>query len=361
MQPTRTVGEERPPVNDAEAAVGLELPVFMYALIESAVRAASGATPEAHLAVIADLWSRFSAVAAGSPHAWIQHRYTPEEIATPSAENRLVSSPYTKLLTANIQVDMASGLILASAQAAERAGIPKDRWVFVHSGAQAQEEWHVSERESLASSPAIRAIGGDALRHAGLAIDEVAHVDLYSCFPAAVEIAAGELGLPIDNPARSLTVTGGLTFAGGPGNNYAAHAIASLVPLLRDEPDSYGLVTALGWYLSKHAIGVYSARPPKRPYASFDSQPQRPPPRCALTDYAGPATVEAYTVPHRRDGSPEAAIVSALTPDGARVLLRCSKDDVIEAILAEDPIGRRVEIAANGSSTFVPAGSSAPA
>jgi acetyl-CoA C-acetyltransferase len=345
VRPTRTIGEDRPPVNEAEAAAGLAPPVFMYALIESAVRAASGSSPEAHLERIADLWSRFSAVAAENPHAWIGRAHTPEQIATPAPENRLISTPYTKLLTANIQVNMASGLILASAEAAERTGVPKDRWVFVHAGARAQDEWHVTEREQLAASPAIRAAGRDALGHAGVAIEEIAHVDLYSCFPAAVELAAGELGLPLDDPERPLTVTGGLTFAGGPGNNYSSHAIATLVGRLREDAGAHGLATALGWYLTKHAIGVYSARPPKRPFASLDSRPQLPPARRARADYAGPATIDAYTVPHGRDAEPQAAILSALTPDGERALLRSTDRDLIDAVLAGDPLGRSVEIA----------------
>ena len=203
-------------VTDAEGTAGLAPPVRMYALIESAVRAASGEERSAHRERIAAMWSRFSAVAAGNPHAWIARTYTPKEIATPAPENRMVAAPYTKLLTANIQVNMAAALIITSARAAEQAGVPKDRWVFVHAGARAQERWHVSDRGSLAASPAVKAAGEAALQRAGLTIDEVAHIDLYSCFPSAVQIAAKELGLATDEPGRPLTVTGGLTFAGGP-------------------------------------------------------------------------------------------------------------------------------------------------
>jgi acetyl-CoA C-acetyltransferase len=346
MQAAPTLEHARPGVNEMEAAAGLAPPVFTYALIESAVRAASGSPAEAHLARIAALWSRFSEVAAANPYAWLPHAYTPGEIATPSLDNRLVSVPYTKLLTANIGVNMASGLILASAEAAERAGVPRDRWVFVHAGAQAHDEWHVSERRELDRSPAIRAAGRAALEHAGVSIDEVAHVDLYSCFPSAVEIAAAELGLALDDPARALTVTGGLTFAGGPGNNYAGHSIATLVQLLREDPDSYGLASALGWYVTKHAIGVYGARPPRQPFAGLDIRPQLPPPRRAHAGYVGSASVEAWTVTFHRDGDPDAAIVSALTPDGGRALVRTSEADAVDALLAQDPIGARVEIAA---------------
>jgi len=349
--PTRVVGGDRDPLNAAEAAVALHPPVFMYALLESAVRAVSGADPQTHSERIAGLWSRFSEVAAQNPHAWIQRAYTPAQIATPTPENRLVSTPYTKLLTANMQVNMASGLIVCSARAAEQAGVPKDRWVFVHAGAQAHEEWHVSERAELAASPAIRSVCAAALRHANVAIDEVAHIDLYSCFPSAVGIAARELGLAIDDPARPLTVTGGLTFAGGPGNNYTGHAIATLVDRLREDDRAYGLATALGWYVTKHAAGVYSASPPHRPFASLDPRPRKPPARRALTDYTGPATIEAYTVTYERDGSAQDAIISTLTPDGGRALIRTPEHDLIEAVLSSDPIGWRVNV--TGAAGFV--------
>ncbi len=192
----------------------------------------------------------------------------------------MVAAPYTKLLTANIQVNMASGLILTSARAAEQAGVPQDRWIFIHAGAQAHERWHVASARTLVrllrrSAPR----AGPPCERAGVTIDEIAHLDLYSCFPSAVQIAARELGLAIDDPARPLTVTGGLTFAGGPGNNYASHAIATLMPRLRADPEAYGLATAVGWYLTKHAVGIYSARPPRQPFASLDPQPPLPQPR----------------------------------------------------------------------------------
>jgi acetyl-CoA C-acetyltransferase len=347
MRPTRQLGRRRSPTNQAETAAGLAPPVFMYALIESAVRAGNGSARDAHLARIAALWSRFSEVAAENPHAWIRRRYTQAQIATPAPDNRLVSAPYTKLLTANIQVNMASGLILASAQAAEQARVPRDSWVFIHSGARAQERWHVSERERFAASRAVKAAARAALSHAGAEIGELAHVDLYSCFPAAVEIAARELGLAIDDPTRPLTVTGGLTFAGGPGNNYAAHAIATLVQRLREDPRAYGIVTAVGWYLTKHAVGVYSARPPSKLFESLEPRPRHPPARRVLNDYAGPATLEAYTVAYRRDGSPEAAIISALTARGERTLIRTPEPEILDALLAEDPIGWAISVAAD--------------
>ena len=241
-------------------------------------------SPAAHTEHIARLWSRLSEIAASNQYAWIKHVYSSAEIATPTPANRLVSTPYTKLLTANIQVNMASGLILASADAARQAGVPSERWICIHGGAQALEEWHVSERAELDAGRAIAAAGRALLRHADIEIDDVAQVDLYSCFPAAVEIAARELGLSIGDPARAPSVTGGLTFAGGPGNNYSSHAIATLVHRLREAPDSYGLTSAVGWYMTKHALGLYAGRPPRQAFASLHPQPSHPPARRARTE-----------------------------------------------------------------------------
>ncbi|MEU4154868.1 crotonase/enoyl-CoA hydratase family protein [Actinoplanes sp. NPDC026670] len=322
--PTRIVGGDAPANNDPETAAGLVAPIHLYALIESAVRARLGLSPAEHQERITRLWAGYSEIAAANPHAWQPAVHTAAELAEPTAANRMIAAPYPKLLTANVQVNQGTGIIVCSAAAAQEAGIDQDRWVFVHAGAHATDEWYVTERADLASSPAIRAIGDAVLGHAGIGIGDVEHLDLYACFPSAVQIAALELGLPIDDPARPLTVTGGLTFAGGPGNNYASHAIANLVPLLRSDPDSYGLATALGWYLTKHAATVLSGRPPRSEYRDIDAghRLRRPPARRALSSWTGPAVLEACTVPYGRDGTPEATIITAITPDGDRVVLR---------------------------------------
>ena len=345
VAPTRTVGTDRAPTSDSEMAVGLMAPIYNYALLETAVRASSGADPRTHMRRLGELWSRFSEVAANNPYAWLAQAREAAELIEPAPANRPVAAPYLKLLTANIQVDQASALILCSAQAAAAAGVPRDRWVFICSTAYAHEEWFMSERADLAAAPAIRAAGQAALRHADVGIDDIEHVDLYSCFPSAVQIAARELGLSIDDPARPVTVTGGLTFAGGPGNNYSGHSIATLIQRLRDA-DGYALATAVGWYLTKNAVGVYSARPPARSFRDIDAEQsiERPPPRRASSDYSGPATLEAYTVPYARDGEPEAAIVSAITPEGMRALTRSTDEEQIQTLLETDPLGHRITL-----------------
>jgi len=352
VAPTRVLGSDREANNAAEAAVSLGAPVFMYGLIESAVRAKAGTTPTQHRQTITELWSRFSDVAAKNPYAWQPESFTADELATVSDDNRMITTPYSKLLCANLQVDMASALIICSVAAASAAGIPQDKWVFVHAGASAHDEWFVSERADFASSPAIRTIGAAALAHSNVGIEDVTHVDLYACFPSAVQIAARELGLPLDDAARPLTTTGGLTFGGGPGNNYGGHGVATLVGALREDADAYGLATSLGWYVTKHAIGIFSARPPEQAFANLHPSVDYPPARPALTGYTGEAVLEAYTLPYGRDGQPESAILAAVTPAGARVLVRTEQPDVIATLRDEDALHRALTITAPNSVTL---------
>ena len=349
--PSRLVGHDRPGVSEAEAARSVSLPIQVYPVFENALRAAAGDGIDEHQARISRLWSRFSAVAARNPHAWSPTERSAEEIRTPSAHNRMVGFPYPKLMNANIQTDQAAALVLCSVEAARAAGVSPDRWVFVSGGSEAEDHWLVSERADLHSSPAIRLAGRTALDLAGIGIDEVGHVDLYSCFPSAVQIAAAELGLGLDDADRPLTVTGGLTFAGGPGNNYATHAIATMVGRLRADPGSHGLVTALGWFATKHAVGVYSTTPPSggyrrgSPQAEVDALPARQP----APEHEGPVTVESYTVMHERDGTPGLGIVACLLPDGRRAWGNVTDPVVLKDMTHEEQCGRPALLRAGGT------------
>ena len=173
----------------------------------------------------------------------------------------MVGLPYTKYMNSNNDVDMAAAVIMCSAEKAESLGVPRDRWVFVHAGTDCHEHQFVSNRWSFAETPAIELGGRCVLELAGCSIDDVALVDLYSCFPSAVQLGAQSLGLSLD---RQLTRTGGLSFAGGPWNNYVMHAIATMVADLRGQPGERGLVWANGGYVTKHSFGVYSTEPPAR-------------------------------------------------------------------------------------------------
>jgi acetyl-CoA C-acetyltransferase len=339
------MGDDRQGVHEAELAVSLFLPTQIYPLFENAVRHAAGRSVADHTARVAGLWSRFSEVASKNPNAWMPTHLSPEEIATAGPDNRMVAFPYTKLQVANIQVDQAAALIVCSVEAARRLGISEDRWVFPLAGAEAADHWFVSERWSLTESPAIAACGRALAAAAGTAPADATHVDLYSCFPVAVELAAEALGLDLE---RQLTLTGGLTFGGGPGNNYATHGIAQVVNACRSEPGTVGLATALGWYVTKHALGLYSTAPPAESFQRLVVQDEVDalPRREAAVGFEGRIAVETATVGYERDGSVANTFVASITPDGARTWVTTTDGDIAAAVESGGLLGDAVKIAA---------------
>ena len=342
---------ESAPNTEAELAAGLIAPIMAYPLIENALRAAAGRSVADHQALIARLWSRFSAVAATQPCAWSPQVRSAEEVGTPSPANRLVSFPYTKWLNSNLQVDQAAAVVLCSVEVARALGVPRDRWVFPWAAATAADEWFLSHRASLAVSPAIAACGRAVFGHAGVGPDDLGPVDLYSCFPAAVELGASALGLSLE---RRLTETGGLTFFGGPGNDYATHGIIAVARRLRGgDGDAVGLATAIGWYATKHAVGLYGAAPPPRPFAAAAPAVDAPPPRAVALPGAFEATAETCTVIYERDGSPSYGILFALRDDGRRALGTTRERTVLDLLPADGFLGSRVRLAADRS--FEPA------
>lgn len=352
--PSATLGEELSMATPEEAALGLVAPVQFYPMFETALMlsaASDGIPPAVHMAAVARLWAGFSAVAAGNPHAAIRSPLSADEIAAPSPVNRMIGWPYPKRMNSNSSVDQAAALLICSVETAAAAGIPCDRWVFLHAGAHASDQVDVIRRDRLDASPAIRAVGVATLRLAGIGIDDVALVDLYSCFPSAVQVAAAELGLGLD---RELTVTGGLTFAGGPWNNYVSHSVAAMVERLRHQPDAYGLCTANGGHLTKHAAGVYAAFPPKgqprfgHPQRVADAVTDRP---LAPPGWQGTARLEAWTVMHARTGAPEVAYAYGRTAGDSRVV-GASRDPDVMAVLSGGEVDRPLPTAWIGDGSF---------
>ena len=341
-------GDDRAGTNQLEMARSIVLPTQVYPMFENALRAKAGESIDEHQRKVSEMWSRFSAVAAQNPYAWSPEYRSPEEIRTVTPDNRMIGFPYPKYMNSNIQTDQAAGLILCSVQAARDAGVPEDKWVFVHSGTDAHDHWWVSDRDDFTRSPAIRLCSQKLLAATGVRAAEVEHLDIYSCFPSAVQIAAGELGVGLD---RQLTVTGGLCFAGGPGNNYATHSIAAMAEVLRANPGDRGLVTALGWYVTKHALGVYSTTPPAggfrhaHPQDEVDALPRR----ATTVEHDGPITIETYTVMHERDGMPVLGIVAGLLDDGTRAWGNIAETGLLKAMCEEEFCGRTARMRADGT------------
>jgi acetyl-CoA C-acetyltransferase len=273
----------------------------------------------------------------------------------------MISWPYTKRLCSNSQVDQGAAVIITSVAAAERAGVPRDRWVFLHAGAEAIDHWNVSNRVDLCSSPALRVAGRDAFSLAGITADDIAHIDLYSCFPAAVQIGAIELGLiPAEDTngggwggvgsTRPLTVTGGMTFAGGPLNNYPTHGLATMVETLRNDAGSIGLCTANGGYTTEHAVLLTSTEPPasgayrySNPQAEVDALPRV---ECDDT-WTGAVVIESATVVFE-DG-PTHALVATRTSNGQRSWGMSNDADFMNAAMTTELVGARAQRSANGT------------
>lgn len=349
--PTESIRNQEALGHPGEWARRVMMPIEIYPLFENALRAAEGWSVDEHRDRLARLWSGFSEVAATNSHAWIQRAYSPAELRDATPSNRMVGFPYTKLMNANNAVDQAACFVVCSVERARELAIPTDRWVFPWAGTDAHEHWYVSHRHSPAEAPAIGLAGRAALDLAGIGVDDLAHVDVYSCFPSAVQIAAREIGLGTD---RTLSVTGGLSFAGGPWNNYVSHSIATMVGRLRGDEGSVGLVTANGGFLTKHAIGVFSALPPPQPFRQADLQREVDRlPRRALAEKVDEAvTVETSTVMHDRASEPERAIVAVLIPDGKRAWGTSTDPDVMKVLVAEETAGRPGHLDPEGEFRF---------
>jgi acetyl-CoA C-acetyltransferase len=343
-----------PMAGPAELRIHLDRPAYVYPIFEQALRIAAGEAPADHLRRIGELWSQFSAVAATNPHAWSRAPYAPHQIWQPSPRNRMISWPYTKLMNSNNMVDQGAALILTSVDKATYLQIPRERWVFPYAGTDSHDTYAIGERAELHRSPAIRIAGERAVELTGCSLDDVALIDIYSCFPSAVQVAANELGLPAGDPSRPLTVTGGLTFAGGPWNNYVTHSIATMAERLVADPGRRGLITANGGYLTKHSFGVYGTEPPLHEFRWEDVQSDvdREPTRTALVEWSGVGTVEAWTTPFNRSGAAEKAFLAVRTPDDSRVLALIADQSEAAATVREDIAGAKVQVNADGTASL---------
>jgi acetyl-CoA C-acetyltransferase len=329
-------------------------PASQYALFENARRVRLGLSREEYARSMGELFAPFTRVAAKNPHAAAPVERDAQDLVTPTAANRPIADPYTRYLVARDQVNQGAAVVVMSVAAARRLGVPEQRWVFLHGHADLRER-SLLDRADLAEAPASVLAARHALDVAGLDTAGLATFDLYSCFPVAVSNVADGLGLAADDP-RGLTVTGGLPFFGGAGNNYSMHAIAETVQRARTAPGRFGLVSANGGMLSKCSVGVYSTKPAEwraddsaALQATIDAGPA--PERVLKAN--GWATIETYTVKHDRDGGRTGVVVGRLchgtddadgSDSGARFLATTAKGDeeILDLLSTGEPIGQRV-------------------
>jgi acetyl-CoA C-acetyltransferase len=326
--------------------LGMARPITVYPLYEAATAAHWGQTPRQALAETGELWSRYAAAAADNPNAWIKRGFEPDEITTPSADNRLIAWPYTKLMVANPSVNLGAAVLLTSVAKAREAGIPDDRLIHVHGGASAEEPRDYLIRDQFVQSHAQNAVLETILAMAGGDGRAFEAIELYSCFPVVPKMARRTLGLGDDVQP---TVTGGLTFFGAPLNTYMTHAACAMVRRLRDGA-KLGLLYGQGGYVTKHHALVVSRTPPDAPLdetvsvqAKAEAAYGEVPP--FVTEAFGDGTVETFTVIYSGRGEIEHGVVVLRTMDGARAMARVPAQDqaTLSALtnLDRSPVGSR--------------------
>ncbi|MBC7504470.1 MAG: acetyl-CoA acetyltransferase, partial [Sandarakinorhabdus sp.] len=314
-------------VTDMAIRHGIVQPAHIYPLYENATTAAWGLTPAEALAESGAAYAKISLAAAANPYAWNPSAFTAEAIVTPAPDNRMIAWPYTKRMVANNTVNMGAAVIMTTLALARDAGISQDRLVFVHGGAAASEPMDYLMRDEFTHSVAQDAVLGQAMRIAEAGFDRV---ELYSCFPVVPKMARRTLGLAADG---AFSVTGGLSFFGTPLNGYMLHATCAMVQSLRDTPAVHALLYGQGGYVTKHHALVVGSAPgsaaglmlPKD--VQDDAETARGEVPFFDGAYAGPATVETYSIIYDRDGAPSYGSVIGRTPAADRVFGRIDVAD----------------------------------
>jgi len=338
------------PFHPAEVAHQVFQAYLTFAVFDIARRAHLGLSPEENVRRLGQLLAPMNRIAAANPNAWLRDERSAEEIVRVTDQNRMVAYPYAKYTVSIMDVDMAAAVIVASHAKADALGVPTDRRIYLRGGCHAQDPVYVAEREDLWRSAAMEEASRAALASAGVGIDDVAHLDLYSCFGSSIAFACDALGLAPDD-VRPLTVTGGLPFHGGPGNNYLMHSLAAMVEKLRAEPAALGMVSGVGMHMTNHVFAVYSAtpgllRPPDE--AAVQARVAAVPRRKIRNTATGAARVAAYSVVHDRAG-PVWGLVLCDLPEGERCYARVDDADLMQAMEAEEWVGRGVELVDAGN------------
>lgn len=324
---------------------GARTAISVYAFFENARRGRLGLDRQSYALEMGRLFAPFTVEASRNPHAMSRDIQTPESLATVTASNRLTSDPFPRRLVARDQANQGAAVLIAARGKALEWGVPESKLIYLHGGADVRERMPL-ERADLSQGPASVLAARRALEAAGCAVSDIALFDFYSCFPIAVFNVRDGLGIAADDP-RPLTLTGGLPYFGGAGNNYSMHAIAAMVRRLRQRPADLGLVAANGGFLTKYSVGVYSAKPAA--WRGFESKSLQAEidgwaaPRVAPGEGVG--EVETYTIDYSGK-APLGVIIGRLRTDNARFIAMTDPEDstIAQAMIDQEPLGATVTV-----------------
>ena len=325
--------------SEVESAAGLGMPVGYYAIMDSALRYKQGLSPDEHRDQMAAMYARFSEIAAGNADAWSEQKVDAKTIREHSSANRMLAFPYTKLHNSQWNVDQSAALILCSAAVAQEVEIAPGKWIFPRATAESNFMSVVASRGDLGGCAGFHQAGEAVMAAAGISFDAIRLRELYSCFPYAVRSQLHEFSMA---PGGDVSVTGGMTFAGGPLNNFVLQATVKMAQLLRDHPDEVGLVTTVSGMLTKQACALWSAQasPDSWSYSDVTEQVRaRADVREIVSDYRGDAQVVGYTVLYQGDNPWRAVAVFDL-PGGQRTVAYSENAQLMQAMMEQEFCGQ---------------------
>ena len=238
-------------------------------------------------------------------------------------ENRLTSDPFPRRMVARDQANQGAAVLLTSVGKARALGVPEDRWVYLHGGADVKRAHPDGARRTSRQARRPRWRCARRWRSPAHRWPTSRAFDLYSCFPIAVFNICDALGLGPDDP-RGLTR-----------DRRAAVLRRRRQQLLDARHRQHGPQAARGcrarsaWSAPTAAscrnTPWASIRPAPAEWRGFDSAPlQREIDGWAAPelapDYAGEATVETYTIDYA--GKAPRAVVIGRTPSGCEIRRR---------------------------------------
>ena len=344
VEPTETLVPEQELWSPVESAAGLGMPVGYYAIMDSALRYRQGLTVDQHRDQMAAMYARFSEIAVDNPLAWADHAVSAGQIREHAAANRMLAFPYTKLHNSQWNVDQGAGLVLCSIGVAEELGIPRDKWVFPVASAESNFMSTVASRGDLGGNAGFRLAGRAVMDAAGVTFDDIRLRELYSCFPYAVRVQLQEFGMDEEG---DLSVTGGMTFGGGPLNNFVFQATARMAGLLRARPGEKGLVTTVSGMLTKQACALWSTAPNPDGWVCTDVTEQvreAMDVRELVGEYRGEGVVAGYTVLYQGNDAWRAVAIFDL-PDGRRTVAFSEQPEILAAMQQRENCGERFKLA----------------
>ncbi len=344
-EPDEVIAPSEPVITPIEIERNLTVAAHQYAIIESAIRHDLGRTVAEHQHALGELWGRAAAIAVDAPAAWDRRGMTPDDIAFESPSNRMIAAPYPKWLVSQWNVDQAAALVFTTVGTARRLGIDESQWVFPLAMVLSNLVVPMPERAELHRWPAAGVCARTAFAAAQVSADEVGPIDLYSCFPAAVQVQAREMGIDMD---RDLTVTGGMVFGGGPFNNYSLQGAAAVVRRVREAPGTIGLSSAVSGLCTKPSVAIWSSASPRAPFVALDVAADADPlteRRPVSADAVGEGIVVGATVVPGRESVATVAVVEI---DGVRTVVQNHDPVVGERFRSDDPVGLMVSVLAPG-------------